>query len=205
MKLIVGLGNPGLRYQNTKHNVGFRVIDEFYDKFLSTQSGDFTHTKRATSICNSLVMQTNLHETSIVFAKPMAYMNNSGSAVSALVHRFDIQLSDLLVIYDDVHLDIGMIRIRRSGSDGGQKGMQSIIHKLDTIDFPRLRIGIGEPTGDIVDYVLSEFTKEEETTIQQTMDRAVEAIEIYLKNGIQTTMNQFNGRLITAMSDSSEE
>ncbi len=205
MKLIVGLGNPGLRYQNTKHNVGFRVIDGFYDKFLSTQSGGFTHTKRATSICNSLIMQTNLQETPIIFAKPMTYMNNSGSAVSALVRRFDIQLSDLLIVYDDVHLDIGMIRIRRNGSDGGQKGMQSIIRHLGTIDFPRLRIGIGEPTCDIVDYVLSEFTKEEETTIEQTMDRSVEAIVIYLNEGIQTAMNKYNGRLITSMADTSEE
>lgn len=205
MKLIVGLGNPGLRYQKTKHNIGFRVIDRFYDKFLSTESGGFADTKRATSICSSLIVKTNLQETPIIFAKPMTYMNNSGSAISALVHRFDIQLPDLLVIYDDVHLDVGVIRIRRSGSDGGQKGMQSIIQHLDTIDFPRLRVGIGQPTGDIVDYVLSEFSKEEEIVIEETVERTVEAIEIYLKDGIQTAMNQYNGRLIRAVSETSEE
>lgn len=205
MKIIVGLGNPGLRYQNTKHNIGFRVIEKFYDKFLSTQSDSLTHTKHATSICNSLIMQTNFLETPIILAKPMTYMNNSGSAVTALVNRFDIQLSDLLVIYDDVHLDIGMIRFRRKGSNGGQKGMQSIIQRLGSFAFPRLRIGIGEPTGDIVDYVLTEFSDEEETAIEETVESAVEAVEIYLKDGIQTAMNLYNGRVLTSLSNSSKE
>ena len=205
MKLIVGLGNPGLRYENTKHNIGFRVIDALYDKLLSTASEDFSKTKRASSICRSLIYQTDWNDSPIILAKPMTYMNNSGLAVAALVSRFDIQLTDLLIIYDDVHLDIGMIRFRRKGSDGGQKGMQSIIHHLGSVDFPRLRIGIGKPICDIVDYVLSEFSENEEITIEQTVGVVIEAIEIYMKDGIQTAMNQYNGRLTTSMSDLSEE
>ena len=195
VKLIVGLGNPGLRYEHTKHNIGFRVIDALYDKITSAESsGNVVAKKRVTSIYKSLVIQTKWHDTDIILAKPMTYMNNSGSAVAPLVNRFEVPFTDVCIIYDDVHLDIGKIRIRRKGSDGGQKGMQSIIHYLRTTEFPRLRIGIGEPVGDLVDYVLSEFSKEEEIEIEGTIERAVEAIETYLKDGILTAMNQFNGR-----------
>ena len=192
MKLIVGLGNPGLRFENTKHNIGFRVIDTLYDKTISALESDSSTRKRVTSICNSLVIKTDFHDIPIILAKPMTYMNNSGSAVMALVNRFEIPLTDLLVVYDDVHLDIGVIRIRRKGSDGGQKGMQSIINRLESVEFPRLRIGIGEPVGEITDYVLSEFSQEEENTIEHVIEQAVEAIETYLKDGVQTAMNQYN-------------
>lgn len=192
MKLIVGLGNPGLRFENTKHNVGFRVIDSLYDKTILSLEADTNIKKRVTSICNSLVIKTDFHDVPIILAKPMSYMNNSGSAVTALVNRFEIPLTDLLVVYDDVHLDIGVIRIRRKGSDGGQKGMQSIIHQLQSVEFPRLRIGIGEPVGNITDYVLSEFTQEEENTIEHVIEQSVEAIETYLKDGVQAAMNQYN-------------
>ena len=194
VKLIVGLGNPGLRYEHTKHNIGFRVIDALYDKITSAESsGNVVAKKRVTSIYKSLVIQTKWHGSDIILAKPMTYMNNSGSAVAPLVNRFEVPLTDVCIIYDDVHLDIGKIRIRRKGSDGGQKGMQSIIHHLRTTEFPRLRIGIGEPVGDLVDYVLSEFSKEEEIEIEGIIERAVEAVETYLKDGILTAMNQFNG------------
>ncbi len=194
VKLIVGLGNPGQRYEHTKHNIGFRVIDAIYDKILSRQSSESTSAKRVTSIYQSLVIQTVLHDSPIIFAKPMTYMNNSGSAVAALVNRFEIPLEDICIIYDDIHLDIGTIRIRQKGSDGGQKGMQSIIYHLGTTEFPRLRIGIGEPVGDLTDHVLSEFSKEEEIEIEDTVKRAVEAVETFVRDGILTAMNKFNGR-----------
>lgn len=194
VKLIVGLGNPGLRYEHTKHNIGFRVIDAIYDKILLAQNTENASAKRVTSICKSLVIHTTLHDSPIILAKPMTYMNNSGLAVAALVNRFEVDLTDLCIIYDDVHLDIGMIRIRSKGSDGGQKGMQSIIHHLGTTEFPRLRIGIGEPVGDLTDYVLSEFSSEEETEIEQTVERTVEAVETFVRDGILTAMNRFNGR-----------
>ena len=191
IKLIVGLGNPGTRYDQTKHNVGFRVIDALYEKFCQRDAQPRpTHT----SICNSLVIQTTWHNTSILLAKPMTYMNNSGAAVAALVRRFEIPMPELCIVYDDVHLDIGVLRMRRKGSDGGQKGMKSIIHRLGTTEFPRLRIGIGEPTGPLVDYVLTEFSEDEEIEIARTIDRAVDALESLVKDDILTVMNTFNSR-----------
>ena len=191
MKLIVGLGNPGLRYQHTKHNIGFRVIDALHEK---TQRDLQAPRYRQTSICKSLVAQTTWHDTSVVLAKPMTYMNNSGVAVAALVNRFEVPLSQLCIVYDDVHLDIGVLRIRQKGSDGGQKGMKSIIHHLGTNEFPRLRIGIGEPIGNLTDYVLTEFSETEEIEIEPTIHRAVEAVEAFIKDDILTVMNQFNRR-----------
>ncbi len=191
MKLIIGLGNPGLRYQDTKHNVGFRVIDALHEK---TQDKQQTARYTQTSVCRSLVMQTAWHDTSVILAKPMTYMNNSGVAVAALVDRFEVPLSQLCVVYDDVHLDIGMLRMRQKGSDGGQKGMKSIIHHLGTNQFPRLRIGIGEPVGDLVDYVLTEFSQAEAMEIEPTIHRAVDAVETFVKDDILTAMNQFNRR-----------
>lgn len=191
VKLIIGLGNPGMRYEHTKHNVGFRVIDTLYEKLCQRDSQPRpTHT----SICNSLVIQTTWHDTSIILAKPMTYMNNSGAAVAALARRFEIPLPELCIIYDDVHLDIGVLRMRRKGSDGGQKGMKSIIQHLGTTDFPRLRIGIGEPVGALIDYVLTEFSEDEEIEITHTIARAVAAIETFVTDDILTVMNKFNSR-----------
>lgn len=186
MKLIVGLGNPGIRYEQTKHNVGFRVIDALYEECNRSTSH--------TSICKSLIMQATWHDAAIILAKPMTYMNNSGTAVAALVRQFEIPLSELCIVYDDVHLDIGVLRMRQKGSDGGQKGMKSIIHHLGTPAFPRLRIGIGEPIGDLTDYVLTSFTEDEEIEITHTIDRAVDAIGTFVKDDILTAMNQFNRR-----------
>ena len=190
-KLIVGLGNPGMRYEHTKHNVGFRVVDALYEVFCQRDSQP---RPAHTSICNSLVIQTTWYETPIILAKPMTYMNNSGAAVAALVRRFEIPLPELCIVYDDIHLDVGVLRMRRKGSDGGQKGMKSIIHHLGTTEFPRLRIGIGEPIGDLTDYVLTEFSEDEEIEITHTIDRAIDAIETFVKHDILTAMNQFNRR-----------
>ena len=187
VKLIVGLGNPGIRYEQTKHNVGFRVIETLQTR-LSTGK------LQRTLICKSLVMQATWHDLRIILAKPMTYMNNSGIAVAALIRQFEIPLSELCIIYDDIHLDLGVLRMRQKGSDGGQKGMKSIIHHLGTTAFPRLRIGIGEPIGDLTDYVLTDFTEDEEIEIAHTIDRAVGAIETFVKNDILTAMNQFNRR-----------
>ncbi len=139
-------------------------------------------------------MQATWHDVAIMLAKPMTYMNNSGTAIAALIRQFDIPLSELCVVYDDVHLDIGVLRMRQKGSDGGQKGMKSIIHHLGTTAFPRLRIGIGEPIGDLTDYVLTGFTEDEEIEITHTIERAVDAIGTFVKDDILTAMNQFNRR-----------
>ncbi len=187
VKLIVGLGNPGIRYEDTKHNVGFRVIDSLQTRL---SAGKLPRNL----ICKSLVMQATWHDLPIILAKPMTYMNNSGVAVAALIRQFEIPLSELCIIYDDIHLDLGVLRMRQKGSDGGQKGMKSIIQHLGTTAFPRLRIGIGEPIGDLTDYVLTDFTEDEEIKIAHTVDRAVGALETFVKNDILTAMNQFNRR-----------
>lgn len=191
MKLIVGLGNPGIRYEKTKHNIGFRVVDAIYDKIQSEQNHTAT-TAKVNSIYNSLIVQAKWQNADIILAKPMTYMNNSGAAVAPLANRFEIHTQDIIVIYDDVHLTLGTLRIRRKGSDGGQKGMQSIIQRLGTTEIPRIRIGIGEPIGDIVDYVLSEFSEEEESVMELTVTRAVDAVDAILENDILTAMNHFN-------------
>ena len=195
MKLIVGLGNPGIRYEHTKHNVGFRVIDALYEECCKS-APSFRHQKRPThtSICRSIITQATWHDIPIILAKPMTYMNNSGTAVATLIRQFEVSLSDLCVVYDDVHLDIGVLRMRQKGSDGGQKGMKSIIHHLGTTEYPRLRIGIGEPIGDLTDYVLTDFSEDEEIEIAHTIHRAVDAIETFVKDDILTAMNQFNRR-----------
>ena len=210
MKLIIGLGNPGPRYANTRHNVGFRVLD-----ILMEQGGN-----KIVSRYNSLIMETTFHDTPIVLAKPLTYMNNSGRAVAALVNQLEIPLTELCVVYDDIHLDIGVIRMRRKGSDGGHNGMKSIIGSLHTTAFPRLRIGIGflswreasgeaksvvvpnnvserlanDKNGAQVDYVLSEFTDAEKPEIEASIQRATEAIETFVSDSILTAMNRFNGR-----------
>ena len=191
MKLIVGLGNPGIRYEQTRHNVGFRVIDALYEAC----SKDKIATPHHTSTCQSLVIQTAWHGLPILLAKPMTYMNNSGIAVAALIRQFDISLTELCVAYDDIHLDIGGLRMRQKGRDGGQKGMKSIIHHLGTTAFPRVRIGIGDPIGvPLTDYVLTGFTEDEEIEIAHTLDRAVDAIKTFVTDDILTAMNQFNRR-----------
>ena len=195
VKLIVGLGNPGMRYEHTKHNVGFRVIDALYEEYCKRDPSFKSQTRPThTSICRSIITQGTWHDTPIILAKPMTYMNNSGAAVAALIRQFEIPLSELCVVYDDVHLDLGVLRMRQKGSDGGQKGMKSIIQHLGTTAFPRLRIGIGEPIGDLVDYVLTDFSEDEEIEIAHTIHRAVNAIETFVKDDILTAMNQFNRR-----------
>ena len=195
IKLIVGLGNPGTRYAQTKHNIGFRVVDALYEAHRRHVSAP-KHRSRPphTSTCRSIVVETTWHDLSVIFAKPMTYMNDSGTAVAALIRQFDVPLSDLCVVYDDVHLDFGTLRLRQKGRDGGQKGMRSIIRHLGTTEFPRLRIGIGEPIDTLTDHVLTEFSAAEACEIDHTIQRAVEAIETFIKADILTAMNRFNGR-----------
>ena len=186
MKLIVGLGNPGPRYENTKHNVGFWVIDELLRRTPATNME---------SLCQSLVVRADWHDLEVIFAKPMTYMNRSGEAVAALIHRFDASIEDVCVVYDDIHLDFCMLRMRRKGSDGGHNGMRSIIHALDTQAFPRLRIGIGEPEENLIDYVLSEFSEAERAEIDSVVQRAADALETFVTDGVQAAMSRFNGRV----------
>ena len=183
-KLIVGLGNPGPKYENTKHNLGFWVINEL---LLRLQLD------RLEPLCRSLIARTEWHDSEIIFAKPMTYMNNSGQAINLLVQKFDICPLNLCVVYDDLNLDVGVLRMRKAGSDGGHNGMKSIIHHLRTQDFSRLRVGIGKVEGDWMDHVLSEFSAAEREDIDWAIPCAADAIETFVADGIQTAMNRFNG------------
>ena len=183
-KLIVGLGNPGARYENTKHNLGFWVVNELLLRL---------RLNRLEPLCRSLVARTEWHGSEVIFAKPMTYMNNSGQAVSMIVHKFDITPHDLCVVYDDLNLEIGVLRMRKAGSDGGHNGMKSIIHHLATQDFPRLRVGIGKVEGEWMDHVLNEFPAAEREHIDWAIPCAADAIETFITDGVQTAMNRFNG------------
>lgn len=188
MKLIVGLGNPGEKYKLSRHNVGFDVIDLFRREVTikSTERNRFF----------SLITEAQLEHEELILAKPQTYMNSSGKAVSALALNYNIPVEHIYVIYDDLNLELGLLRIRRSGSAGGHKGVQSIIDSLESQNFPRLRIGIGQPPQDVdaIDYVLGDFTPEERNIIEKTEIMASEALKMILLQGIEPVMNKFNSR-----------
>lgn len=192
MKLIVGLGNPGRHYVNNRHNVGFICVDLFArDHGIPlTQRG--AHSKLGTG---------EIAGTRVVLAKPQTFMNLSGEAVAALVHRYKLASEDILVVYDDLDLPLGKIRIREKGSSGGHKGLKSIIEHLGTQDFHRIRIGIAPLVSeagnlpekvDAVEHVLSDFTDEEKTILQEVYLRVATAIQCILTEGIVAAMNKYN-------------
>ena len=183
MKLIVGLGNPGREYQGARHNVGFVVVD-----ILARRHGIHVKARRS----KSLVGEGVIAGEKVVLAKPLTFMNLSGEAVGALVRRYRIDPSDIIVIADDVNLPLGRLRIRAGGSSGGHKGLRSIIHSLGMEDFPRIRVGIGSPKGEMVDFVLSRFHKSERGVVDEAVNRAADAVEAILSEGIEPTMNRFN-------------
>ncbi|HIE28665.1 TPA: aminoacyl-tRNA hydrolase [Candidatus Poribacteria bacterium] len=185
-KLIVGLGNPGRRYQFTRHNVGFEVIDKLIIRL---------NIKRIVEKHHALVAFGRLSDFDIILAKPLTFVNASGQSVAPIVSEFNLPLTELCVVYDDLNLDLGILRIRRAGSDGGHKGLKSIIHHLDSQDFPRLRVGIGKPADDAISHVLSEFTSEERVVIDESIEKAADALETLITDGIEAAMNKFNMRL----------
>ncbi len=186
MNLIVGLGNPGPKYENTRHNMGFKVIDSLADKHRIS-----VNRRR----CRSLLGSGRIEGKKVILAKPQTYMNLSGEALSGLLNYYQLEIPDLIIVYDDVNLDLGRLRFRREGSAGGHNGIKSIIYHLDTEDFARLKLGIGtiDLLGDMMDYVLSEFDPEDEKVAEEMIERATEALRIYLTEGITEAMNRFNG------------
>ena len=184
--LIVGLGNPGQEYRHTRHNIGFRVIDHLLDRHSNSL---------AQNLCRSIVWCQDLYRQSVVLAKPLTFMNHSGQAVGQLIDQYEVPPEQTLVIYDDLNLAFGTFRIRRSGSAGGQNGMKSIIQHLKTTDFPRLRVGIGQPTIDsFIDHVLSDFSEDEADQLEGIIATAVDVVESFVQHGIIATMNAFNGK-----------
>ena len=185
MKLIVGLGNPGRRYETTRHNVGFDVVDR-----LAERAGIASWKTRFDGLC----AEFRLGEQRCLLLKPMTYMNCSGRSVSEAVRFYRIELGDVLVICDDFNLPLGKLRIRPKGSAGGQKGLADVLKALGDQNVARLRIGVGPvpPRWDVVDFVLSRFRSGERPVIEEAVVRAAEAAELWCREGVETCMNRYN-------------
>lgn len=187
-RLIVGLGNPGKGYENTRHNLGFLVVEHLAKKNnLRFRKGSFT---------NGLVAEGKVAGNHLCCLLPSTYMNNSGMAVKQVVLNKNLDHADILVVCDDFHLEFGQVRVRNKGSDGGHNGLTSVIEHLGTQDFARLRLGIGTPLKgkESVDYVLGKWTAGEEKQLDEFIDRATDCCGVWLQEGIHKAMDQFNGR-----------
>lgn len=184
--LIVGLGNPGREYRETRHNVGFMLLDRLAVKLDARFS-------RLQS--RALVAIALADGRKVILAKPQTFMNLSGQSVQGLVHFYKLPLTSLLVVHDDIDLPLGVIRIRPDGGSAGQKGMASIIERLGTDEFARLRLGIGRPPGQMQapDYVLQQFSDAEMKIISETLNRAVDAVLTFIASGLDRAMNLYNG------------
>ncbi len=183
--LIVGLGNPELQYDGTRHNIGFQIIDKALSGIPKT--GEVVHK------FESFYWELNFRNKKYYFQKPLTYMNLSGKAVAKFAKKHDIEPKNILVIYDDLDLSLGQIRIRKQGGAGGHNGVKSLIEELGTEKFNRLRFGIGRPnSSEQVDFVLSKFAEDEIKSVEETVQRSFEAIKFSLVSGIEATMNKFN-------------
>ena len=182
---IIGLGNPGPQYAETRHNVGFHIIDVLAERHRLPEPQ---------RLLAAIVGRGRIKEAEVLVVKPMTFMNDSGPAVARICVYFDLAPSDLLLIYDDINIDLGTLRLRREGSAGGHRGVQSIIDFLDTEEIPRLRLGLGMPPPEMTarDFVLSPFDPEEEEAAEQMIVRAAQAVECFLAEGIEAAMNGFN-------------
>jgi PTH1 family peptidyl-tRNA hydrolase len=186
VKVILGLGNPGLRYKFSRHNLGFLVVERL------AKAKRIRITRRA---FNSLYGQGTIGEQEVLLAKPCTFVNLSGQAANSIVKRKKIDLKDLLVVCDDINLSLGEIRIRGKGSDGGHNGLRSIIDALGSQAFARLRIGVGSPAqraGGLSHYVLGRFNRQENKVISETIEKAAGASELWIEEGIERAMNRFN-------------
>jgi PTH1 family peptidyl-tRNA hydrolase len=185
MKLVAGLGNHGREYAGTRHNVGYETVDRLAEKLGPVKfRGQFSG--RTTVV--------KVGDEKVLLLKPETYMNRSGQSVQPALAFYGMQTEDLLVICDDLNLPIGKIRVRRSGSDGGQKGLRNIAERLGSTEYARLRIGIGAtpPGQDAADFVLSRFAKSERKLIDEAIEQAVEAVIVWCESGIDRCMNRFN-------------
>jgi len=186
MKLIVGLGNPGIRYTNTRHNLGSRVVKalakEYKAKFVANRS------------LKSQIARIDSKDGGCILALPTTFMNLSGEAVGALVNYYKLDLGELLVAHDDLDLELGVMRFKKQGSSGGHNGISSIMEVLNSQDFNRLKLGIGraQDRDDTVDYVLSGFSKNESKILDYLVEDATRALEVWLSSGIDKVMNEFN-------------
>lgn len=184
MKLVVGLGNKGREYENTRHNMGFMLVDRYlqYKNITDKFKEKF----------NAMYIETTINNEKVIFIKPMTYMNNSGIAVRAFVDFYKLNSEDILVISDDLDLDLGKFRLRRNGSSGGHNGLKSIISHLGIDDFKRLRIGISNDKDDVINYVLSKFSKKELNEIDVMFDTLVNVLDDYFVMDFTSLMSKYN-------------
>ena len=184
MFLIVGLGNPGKEYEDTRHNIGFKVIDNIAKEYnIEISRQKFKGTYGEGFIGGEKVM----------LLKPTTYMNLSGESVREVVDFYNLDNDDILVIYDDISLEVGTLRIREKGSAGGHNGIKSIIAHLSSDIFARIKVGVGQPNGDLIKYVLGKFTKDELVVLSESIDATTKATGEIIKSDVKTAMNKFNG------------
>jgi len=196
-RLILGLGNPGEQYRDTRHNVGFRVVEELARRW---------HLALDSLECNALTahrapatLAGDAASEAVLLAKPQTYMNRSGHAAHCFVERYELDPGNVLVVYDEVNLPLGKLRLRRSGSPAGHRGLESILESLRTAEVPRLRLGVAPP-GDtrppgeeLADFVLSPFAEDEREETEAMIRRAADAVEVWLRDGAEAAMGKFNG------------
>ena len=186
--LLIGLGNPGREYKDTRHNFGFMLIDRIAVRLNA----------RGMKVQSKAIVTDAMYEgRKLILAKPQTYMNLSGQAVQGLVHFYKIPLTNLMVLSDDLDIPFETIRIRAAGGPGGQRGLSSVIESLGTKDFPRLRLGIGRPPGrmDPANFILQNFSRDEMKSISEILDAGADAVLEFVKNGLNAAMNKFNGNV----------
>jgi len=184
LKLIVGLGNPGEEYADTRHNLGFKVVEELARRYRVKLRNDAKRRARVAKIVDI--------GDGVLVAQPTTFMNLSGSAVRDVASFHKVTSPDLLVVVDDADLPLGRLRIRRRGSAGGHNGLKSVIQELGTVEFPRLRIGVGRQPGELKNHVLGRFDAEEKAKIGAAVGRAADAAELFAREDILAAMNMFN-------------
>jgi len=184
--LLIGLGNPGREYKDTRHNFGFMLIDRIAVRLNA----------RGMKVQSKAIVTTATHEErKLILAKPQTFMNLSGQSVQGLIHFYKIPLTNVMILSDDLDIPFGTIRIRAAGGPGGQRGLSSILERLGTKDVPRLRLGIGRPPGRMepANYVLQNFSKDEQQTLSEVLDHAAQAVFAFVTHGLNKAMNEFNG------------
>lgn len=185
MKVVVGLGNPGPKYAGTRHNIGFEVVD-----YLTSSPGCSSFRERF----EAMVAEAKEGEETVLFVKPLTFMNLSGRAVRAVLDFYKLPVESLLVVCDDFNLPLGKLRVRTKGSHGGQNGLRNIQDQLGTDAYARLRIGVGQPSpGEAVDFVLSRFKPGERAVVEETVANAAQAVLVWVRSGTEACMNRFNG------------
>ena len=184
--LLIGLGNPGREYKDTRHNFGFMLVDRIAVRLNA----------RGMKVQSKAIVMTTAHEDNkLILAKPQTFMNLSGQSVQGLVHFYKISLTNVMILSDDLDIPFGTIRIRGAGGPGGQRGLSSILERLGTKEVPRLRLGIGRPPGrmDAAAYVLQNFSRDEMQTLSEVLDHGAEAVLAFVTGGLNKAMNEFNG------------